>query len=429
MLGKIKNFFRTLPSRITPVKLFVSLMAFSATVYVIIYAIIGNGFFTDLFFRNSIDFFMDFFNSIRDASNIDAVYSEHGVIYPPMANLIFLVLSRFTPNLYNSTEFDDRYDWVKYSAPFMLLVITVAVFAILLYSLVKSSLNEKNKRLASLFAAFAFFNAPVLYMVERGNILMFCLVSLMVFAFSYNSESKVSRELGLIALAFAFSLKLYPVIFGWFLIRDKRFKEALRCAIYGILMIVLPSFAFGGFKVFKMIAQNIFSFSSSDNTGNIFSRLLGFFGLDHINADFMTPVMWGWAALVCVCFILAPFVMKKNWKAYAVGVLAIVCIPSLTALYAWAFMLVPMIFFCNEKEKTRADWFYFVTMLIPFIFIPFRVHYAITNNGLALYFCAYVLSGVAIFDTVKALVLLIKENRKAGITFGQYFKSLVKVEK
>ena len=49
MLGKIKNFFRSLPSRITPVNLFISLMAFSATVYVIIYAIIGNGFFTDLF--------------------------------------------------------------------------------------------------------------------------------------------------------------------------------------------------------------------------------------------------------------------------------------------------------------------------------------------------------------------------------------------
>lgn len=413
----------------TPTSIFVSLMAFSATLYVIIYAIIGNGFFTDLFFRNSIDFFMDFFNSIRDASNVDTVYSESGVIYPPMANLIFLILSRFTPGVYNSTEFNDRYDWVKYSSPFMLLVITVTVFAIILFSLVKNHLDEKNKKLASLFAAFAVFNAPVLYMVERGNILMFCLASLMVYAFSYNSESKVSREIGLIALAFAFSLKLYPVIFGWFLIRDKRFKEALRCAIYGILMIVLPAFAFGGFKVFKMVAENIFSFSSSGNRGNIFSQLLGFFGFDHINADFMTPVMWGWAALVCVCFILAPFVIKKNWKAYTVGVLAIVCIPSLTSLYAWVFMLVPIVFFCNEKAKTRADWFYFVMMIIPFVFIPFRVHYAVSNNTVALYACTVVLSCVAIFDTARSLVLLIKENHKAGITFGQYCKSLVKIEK
>ena len=257
MSDKIKKLFKGLFSDMSPAKLFVLLMSFSTAIYFTIYLIIGNGFYTDMFFGNSRDFFMDFFNSIRDASSVDTVYTEAGVIYPPMANLIFLILSRFLPGVYNSTDFDDRYDWVKYSAPFMLVVITAMIFAIALHWIVRSNLDESNKRRAALFSIFAVFNVPVLYMIERGNILMFCFLSLLIYAFTYNSESKSTREIGLIALAFAFSLKLYPVIFGWILIRDKRFKDAIRCAIYGIAMIVLPAFAFGGFKVFGQVLDNI----------------------------------------------------------------------------------------------------------------------------------------------------------------------------
>ena len=427
MSEKIKIFFKTLPRRLTPANIFVSLMALSAIVYFTIYAILGNGFYLHIFFRDSQDFFMDFLNSIRDASNVDTVYTESGVIYPPMANLIFLILSRFTPNVYNSTEFGDRYTWVRYASPFMMIIIIVMIFAVILYALIKSQMDSHGKTLAAFFAGFALFNVPVLYMIERGNILMFCLVSLMIYAFTYNSESKVAREAGIIALAFAFSLKLYPVIFGWFLIKDKRFKEALRCAIYGILMVVLPSFAFGGFKVFKLVAENIMSFSSSGSSGNIFSHLLGFFGIEYVNVDFMTPVMWLWAVIVCLCFVIAPFVLKSKWRAYALGVLAIICIPSLTSLYAWSFMLIPLVFLCHDKPRCKSDWFYFAIMIIPFIFIPWRLNSVITNNGIVLYFCAAILSVYAVIDTIKSLVITIKENRAAGITFKQYFKSLVKV--
>ena len=252
---------------------------------------------------------------------------------------------------------------------------------------------------------------------------------LLIYAFTYNSESKGTREIGLIALAFAFSLKLYPVIFGWILIRDKRFKDAIRCAIYGIAMIVLPAFAFGGFKVFGQVLDNIMRFSSSDDKSNIFSHVLGFFNLEHINVDFMTPVMWLWAATVCLCFVISPFVTKDTWRTYAVGALAIICIPSLTSLYAWSFTLAPIIMICNKKELSRKTWFYCVFMMIPFIMIPLRFHYAISNNGFVLYFCAAILSIVAVADTIKDLVLTIKANRSEGITLKQYFKSLVTVDK
>ena len=44
-----------------PAELFIAAVAVSATIYFIIYLIIGDGRFTDMFFIRCADFFMDFF--------------------------------------------------------------------------------------------------------------------------------------------------------------------------------------------------------------------------------------------------------------------------------------------------------------------------------------------------------------------------------
>ena len=108
-----------------PVKFFILLVASSAAVYLTVSVIVGNGKFADIFFLRCADFFMDFFNSIRDAAQGGAVYTERRVIYPPLANLIFLALSRFTPESYNDTPFEDRYEWPEYFSTMMLAVVFV----------------------------------------------------------------------------------------------------------------------------------------------------------------------------------------------------------------------------------------------------------------------------------------------------------------
>jgi len=428
MSKKIKDFLNKF---LTPTNVFIALMSASLLLYVIIYVIIGNGQYTDIFFRNSRDFFMDFFNSIRDASNVEGVYVDRHVIYPPMANLIFLFLSRFTPDVYNSTEFGARYEWVRYSAPFMLVVVTVMLFAVILYSLVKHRLSEKNSVGAAAFALFALVNVPVLYMVERGNMLMFCVIALMIYAFSYNSENKVFREIGLLALAFAFSLKLYPVVFGWLLIADKRFKEAARCAIYGILMLILPSFAFGGFAAFKQILINITSFSSGSGN-DILSYVLGYFNVEYRYGDFaliFDLITKGTILLLCLCFAVSPFVTKKKWKTYTVGLLTILSVPSLTSTYVWSFMIIPLTLLCADKEKSKSRWVYFAFMVVPFMFLPFRIHAALSISQLSFYVCLVAFSIVVIVDTIRDFIATVKENKQNGITAGQYFKNLFKVEK
>ncbi len=407
-----------------PAKLFVCAVALSAAIYFVIYLFVGDGRFTDMFFIRCADFFMDFFNSIRDAAQGSGVYTERGVIYPPMANLIYLILSRFTPNSYNDTSFTERYEWVEYISPMMLVLIYTAAFALIFFFLVYTGLQNGSRLKKAAFAFFAFFSVPMLYMTERGNMVMFCMISLLIYAMTYHSESKAYREIGLVALAFAFSLKLYPVVFGWLLIADKRWKDALRCAIYGLLMLVLPSFFFGGPKCLVWVIGNIFDFSSGN--GSILSTMLRYIGTPAAFHTVATIVVYLWVLVCGACFAISPFVGETKYKTWILGFATILCIPSLTSLYIWAFLIIPLIALCNKKELNKSERAYAVILTLPFIFIPFRISYHITISTILIYVATAALSVFAVIETLKAAKAFISQKKSEGVKLKDYLCSLFK---
>jgi len=232
-------------------------------------------------------------------------------------------------------------------------------------------------------------------MVERGNMILFCFIALMIYAFTYNSEKKLYRELGLLCLAFAFSLKLYPVVFGWFLLIDKRYKEALRCAAYGIIMLVLPSVFFGGLDCFVQIFNNITSFST--NTVNSLAVISGY---SRIPLSLLSLFAYLWCGICAACFILSPIIFKRRWKCWLMGITTILTVPSLTTLYMWAFLLIPLIMLANDGKRTKKDYFFFFVILSLFIFTIFRFNYYLTVNSFLLYPLTAILSVTAVTDTI-----------------------------
>ena len=373
MLTKFQAFRTRFINSVRPKKdlmnLFFWLMGISAAVYFVVTLILGNGASSSVFFLGGDDFFMDCFNSIRDAAQGKEVYSERHVIYPPMANLIFLILSRFTHDAYNDTIFGMRYSWKVYGSSLAFVMITLAICFIVTFALILKFTKRDSTNRKIFFAAMATLSVPILYMLERGNILILCVMSLLIYAFTYNSESKVSRELGIIALAFAFSIKLYPVVFGWFLVMDKRYKEAIRCAIYGIAMLILPSFFFGG-PVFciRSLYENITGWSSG--SGNGISQAMKAMNF----SEAANGLIYLWIFVCAACFVISAFIRReKTWKTWAVGVITICCVPSLTGIYAWAFMIVPLVMLLNDERATKNNIAYLVMLTVPFMFLPLNL--------------------------------------------------------
>ncbi len=393
-----KGFVADMNKKHFPALFFVTVVGLSALIYTVVYVIVGNGRFSDAFFIRCADFYMDFFNSIRDASQGAGVYTERGVIYPPMANLIYLLFSRFTPNLYNDTAFNERYTWADYFSPIMLVLLVSLALSLVLFYIIYSRINVSSNRFKFLFAFFAIFNLPLLYTLERGNIILLCLVSLLVYALTYNSENKLYREIGLLALAFAFSIKLYPVVFGWLLLADKRIKDALRCALYGLVMLVLPSFFFGGPVCFYYLANNILNFSSG--SGSMLGRILNFIHLPSAAQSIVTVLAYLWVAICGVSFAVSAFLRREQqWKTWVCGFVTILCIPSLTVPYSWAFFIIPIMLLCNRKENCgKRERRYTIFMSIPFIFLPFRINFHVTPGHVLVYIMAAVLSVFVVVD-------------------------------
>ncbi len=408
MLDRCKKIISSFRRKRTPAEIFVWLMALSFTFYAVFYAFYGRAAFVDVFFSRCGDLFMDFFNSVRDASQGAAVYTDRKVIYPPMANLIYLVCSRFIPETYNRSDWFNRHSWMDYPEAVFFIFLFSMLIVLVLYNLIHESIKG-GRRIKFLFSFFAIVNIPVLYMIERGNMILFCFISLMIYAFTYNSENKVYRELGLIALAFAFSLKLYPVIFGWFLLVDRRFKESIRCAIYGVAMLIIPSFFFGGLSCFVQVYKNITSFSAAVGTVNSISVVAGYSGIPEAVWNIAA---YAWCFICVVCFVLSPFIHRERWKCWMLGISFILTVPSLTAMYSWAFLLIPIIMFSNSGRFKKKDWFFFIIITVLFMFSIFRFNYYLTINSLLLYPFTAILSITAVTDTVVTGVRRYRGSKK-----------------
>ncbi len=405
----------------------VMILLFSA-IYLLWAAITRGDSLYRIFFREAGDAFMDFFNSIRDASHGALSYTERKVIYPPMANLIFLLLSRLTPEAYNNASFDDRYTWVDHPACVALIIGFIAVSLLLVGLLFYMTFRGKRSRL--LLAVLAALSVPVVSMLERGNIMVLAFLSLMVFAVTYDSERAWVRELGLVALAFSFSIKLYPILFAWILFANKRYGAFFRCALYSLVFLILPTFFFGGPICLWWILQNILSFSGGAGAGS----MVGFMSnLTHTPTLIWTALLYLPFLCSTLSFLAAPYLFKEKWKVWTLGCTMFVSYPALASSYAWSVFLIPLVYLLKEGEDkqwtAKKGWrSYLAWMTVPFL--PFTISLAIipilkktwetsgpviSFNNAIVYVAIIALAAIGTVQTVRQLVSVVKERREGCV--------------
>lgn len=355
-------------NRRNPVEIFITFMAISLIVYLfssLIYLLFGANLFVNIFFHNAEDLFMDFFNSLRDVAQGLGVYTERHVIYPPLANLIFLAFLPFIPTEYLNTSYDERLTWVNYNSPYFAIIIFIALFSVI-YCLFCGKHVKFSGKFAFLLSVFLIINEPILFAIERGNILIFAIIAVNFFIIYSDSENKFLRELSIIALAFAIGLKLYPVLFCLFFIVRKKYYELLRCLIYSLIFLIVPCFFFGGFSVIIEIIKNVFIFMGQRSSGGEgdFGLFLGY------AIKISTALICAAAFIYCLVFIFKKRDCEK-WKFFTLIICVIEFTLPLHSIYVWGFTVAPLLLFMKEKTlETKQDVCYFIFLFIPFLILP-----------------------------------------------------------
>lgn len=345
------------------------IISFASLVVCIIMGVLSNGVTVSNLLFNKDDVFMDFFNSVVDCSG-DA-YGESGVIYPPLVVLFYKFCSMFF-NIDSMKASEVRETSLGMIIFVCFTVVSYILFAKLIYKYKNGSFANK-----SLFAFFTLFSFPMIYLIERGNIIVLVLPLLLYFVNEYDSDVKYKRHLAYICLAISVAIKIYPVFFGLLLLKKKKnFKNILLCIFYGAVFFFVPFIFVGGFSQLGVLIHNIlytssmfgskgFGFKVSIfNTFSLFGHVF-----NHVRLFETAGTVFLIITVLAGLFLILFNKWNEDWKIYAVISLIIILVPGFSYIYSVAYMIIPLLFFLNKKETKWIDYIYSLLFIAQFIFL------------------------------------------------------------
>lgn len=319
---------------------------------------------------------MDFFHSIEYLHG-RAPYAIFETLYPPLANLLFLVIYWLVPpdtsgawtyNFWQSVALrGTKFDLRTFQGPMLMFLLFFLITYWLMQTLTTYTLRNKGCKYPSVIAFCLTFSPGMLYALERGNILLLTIPLVLFFILYRNSESKFLQELSLIALAVAAGLKLYPAFFGVLLLRDKQYWKAARAVVYGVLTVVLPMFFFEeGLAGIPMWLSIVFEFKGNDADPLVGTGLVNFLHRIVVYADLYLGIDLGtgWMGFAGIAvtagLLLASLFMKKQWQSVLAITLAFTLFQN-QGRYVFSFYAIPMVMFLLEEDRLNKN------NIIPFV--------------------------------------------------------------
>ena len=219
-----------------------------------------------LLFDDPRDTFMDFFNSVRDSTHP----YKHGVIYPPLINVFYLLLKQLmdtTENVFSVAG--------GQIGKIIVLLYALSSNVIFLYLLNKYKSGKVKERLV--FCMTIVFSAPYLFCLERSNSIFLCVILLTFFFYSYTDESPKMRIYAYCALGGAVGIKIVPAIFLILVWQQNGKKEFITAFKIVALFFLLPFIVTQGspLKLLANIQYTTTLFQGFEISGEDYLVLMG----------------------------------------------------------------------------------------------------------------------------------------------------------
>lgn len=309
---------------------------------------ISHGNILDSYFVNDYhDTSMDYFNMVSYLDEGNPYIMDAN--YPPMCFFILRIFYHFIPTFLRG---GNGFYYKDLMHAQILYIIYTSFLLISTWELTKKS-HDGNYFEQILLATCVVFSGPILFALERGNLILICLPCLVVFIKFYNSTEKTKRWCAYIALSIAASIKLYPALFGILILQKKRYKEAIQTIILGLVMFILPCLAFDGLKSISGMLHGIVASSelqSNLGPGYNFSftnllRILSILSKIDLHESIITKFVIPFS--ICAMIYLSG---KEEWKKiYAISLLCI-WIPEFSYTYTLMLMILPLLLFLKRNH-------------------------------------------------------------------------------
>ena len=326
--------------------------------------ILSGRLFEELFYKLETDFGMDFHVFLSESVLLKECYIGNSEGFnPPLIKLISLFLYRSFPKDYqlmyydssiNNQIMDIRLVVQAFMAFIIFITSSLVAVGLIVYHNKKGSIFDKT------YCVFLFLiNIGILFAVERGNYILLALPFALFFVLNCHNENYKIRELSLLALGVAAGIKVYPCLLGLVLLKERRWKDACRCVVYGVLFVFGPFFYYGGFDgavgfikslggtgetALRMGTLNLTSFYYTVN------KMIG------VSEDVIVSnihLFKNFSYLLFFAGIVYIFFIKEYWKTILMIVTLMVLYVGTAHTYMLSLLILPVFLFVNERHKNR----------------------------------------------------------------------------
>lgn len=317
--------------------------------------LLGDGnVFRNIFWLDSNDTFMDWYNPMYTMQSgsipLYDFYNKNTGGYPPMARFILWIVGNVLPrDVMTAGAFDSR------ARSIMLFVVITIAIMIAMFAVI-SKMKLRNKWLAYLAIVFS---APMLYTIERGNIILLSFVLTMFFVMGVEGKAKEKQDASYFALALSASIKIYPAIYGLLLAAKRKWKETVDLVCWGLSVFLLPFLFTGGFQSFVKFVQSLGTFVSANKTrgrywlinyANVLSEISENFGISALPSRGVSISLLVLVVLLIACV----FVQKSYWKQNLALTLVLVLLPGANAYYVAIFYNIPLLLAFRDESKEKS---------------------------------------------------------------------------
>lgn len=316
---------------------------------------------------------MDYFNMLSNIYHGDPYYADAN--YPAICFLFWKVMAHFLQlpwiEEYGSGKYlrEDMVAQLGYI--FFVLICVLAIWELLSHTAKGNTLQK------GLFGAALLFSGPMIYLLERGNILLAVVPFTLLFLALYDSPKRWQRIIAYIALAFAAAIKIYPAVLGLLVLQKKRYKETLLLLILGVVFFAAPFLAFGGVgTILKMIngvgAANSLQTNIGVGYNYCASNLLQFFcGVLGYRLE-AVPV---WVPFLAAGGCLIAFLLSQTeWQRIYCLILLCILFPAFSYTYTLVLLFVPIVsFFSRSTVREQGRFRVVYAVLFGLTLIPYAL--------------------------------------------------------
>ncbi len=313
------------------------------------------------------DTFMDYFNMLSNMYYGDPYYNHSN--YPALCFIFWGIMFEALPTPI-VPEYADGFYLRQNMAAMVGFIIVCILCVVTIYELIREKTDSEHLPHRRLLAIVLVFCGPMIFCIERGNILLIAFALTLFFCCFYNSNDTKLRYASYVALSIAAGLKIYPALFGLLAIRGHNFKELCGFVVVGVLFFTIPFFAYGGFN---SISDFLSGYIESSDLGR--GQGLGYnHSMDSLVNSFLAiigkynqyPSVIA-SAIGLLVGVVAYITSEELWKR--VFSLAIICVwvPSFSYTYSLILFIIPLLFYLCDRQINQK---YTYTVLFSIILSP-----------------------------------------------------------